>query len=109
MWVRCSKYSVVVGVVYRYKTMTSYFHNANDAGSEGGVVHGAQHGGVVHEESQHTGHHQLDREHRLVPMVKLHRLQHHHIIVQELCESRGGRPGLYVLTSLLIPVDVKRY
>ena len=25
-------------------------------------------------------------------------------IVQELCESRGGRPGLSVLTSLLISV-----
>ena len=30
-------------------------------------------------------------------------------IVQELCESRGGRPGLFVLTSLLISVDVKIY
>ena len=30
-------------------------------------------------------------------------------IVQELCESRGGRPGLSVLTSLLVPVDVKIY
>ena len=29
------------------------------------------------------------------------------IIVQELCESRGGRPGLSVLTSLLVSVDVK--
>ena len=28
-------------------------------------------------------------------------------IVQELCESRGGRPGLSVLTSLLFSVDVK--
>ena len=28
------------------------------------------------------------------------------IIVQELCESRGGRPGLSVLTSLLVSVDV---
>ena len=28
-------------------------------------------------------------------------------IVQELCESRGGRPGLSVLTSLLASVDVK--
>ena len=28
-------------------------------------------------------------------------------IVQELCESRGGRPGLSVLTSLLVSVDVK--
>ena len=26
---------------------------------------------------------------------------------QELCESRGGRPGLSVLTSLLVSVDVK--
>ena len=30
------------------------------------------------------------------------------IIVQELCESRGGRPGLSVLTSLLVSVDVKQ-
>ena len=29
------------------------------------------------------------------------------VIVQELCESRGGRPGLSVLTSLLVSVDVK--
>ena len=29
--------------------------------------------------------------------------------VQELCESRGGRPGLSVLTSLLVSVDVKLY
>ena len=28
------------------------------------------------------------------------------IIVQELCESRGGRPELSVLTSLLVSVDV---
>ena len=31
------------------------------------------------------------------------------IIVQELCESRGGRPGLSVLTSLLVSVGVKLY
>ena len=31
------------------------------------------------------------------------------LIVQELCESRGGRPGLSVLTSLLVYVDVKIY
>ena len=31
------------------------------------------------------------------------------IIVQEVCESRGGRPGLSVLTSLLVSVDVKNY
>ena len=28
--------------------------------------------------------------------------------VQELCESRGGRPGFYVLTSLTVSVDVKQ-
>ena len=26
-----------------------------------------------------------------------------------VCESRGGRPGLSVLTSLLVSVDVKLY
>ena len=31
------------------------------------------------------------------------------VIVQELRESRGGRPGLSVLTSLLVSVDVKLY
>ena len=31
------------------------------------------------------------------------------LIVQELCESRGGRPGLSVLTSLMVSVDVKQY
>ena len=31
------------------------------------------------------------------------------VIVQELGESRGGRPGLSVLTSLLVSVDVKNY
>ena len=30
-------------------------------------------------------------------------------IVQELCESRGGRPGLSVITSLLVSVGVKIY
>ena len=30
-------------------------------------------------------------------------------IVQELRESRGGHPGLSVLTSLLVFVDVKLY
>ena len=30
-------------------------------------------------------------------------------IVQELCESRGGCPGLSDLTSLLVSVDVKNY
>jgi len=38
-------------------------------------------------------------------------IQYHTIIhiVQELCESRGGRPELSVLTSLLVSVDVKNY
>ena len=31
------------------------------------------------------------------------------VIVQELCESRGDRPGLSVLTNLMVSVDVKRY
>ena len=30
-------------------------------------------------------------------------------IVQELRESRGGRPGLPVLTILMVSVDVKLY
>ena len=29
--------------------------------------------------------------------------------VQELCESRGGRPGLSVLVSLTVSVDVKQH
>ena len=35
-------------------------------------------------------------------------LLHHHscVRVQELCESRGGRPGLPVLMSLTVSVDV---
>ena len=28
--------------------------------------------------------------------------------VQELCESRGGRPGLSILMSLTVSVDVKQ-
>ena len=29
--------------------------------------------------------------------------------VQELCESRGDRPGLSVLMSLMVSVDVKQH
>ena len=29
--------------------------------------------------------------------------------VQVLCESRGGPPGLSVLTSLMVSVDVKQH
>ena len=32
-----------------------------------------------------------------------------HLRVQELRESRGGRPGLSVLTSLTVSVDVTQY
>ena len=31
------------------------------------------------------------------------------VIFKELCDSRGGRPGLSVLTSHLVSVDVKIY
>ena len=31
------------------------------------------------------------------------------IIVQELCESRGDRPELSFIMSLLVSVDVKNY
>ena len=34
---------------------------------------------------------------------------HQKHIVQELCESRGGRPGMSVLKSLTVSVDVKLY
>ena len=32
-----------------------------------------------------------------------------HRRVQKLCESRGGRPGLPVLVSLMVSVDVKQH
>ncbi len=44
---------------------------------------------------------------RLAPFKAL--LWWYRCIVQELCESRGGRPELSVLTSLLASVDVKIY
>ena len=31
------------------------------------------------------------------------------IRVQELCESRGGRPGLSYLTSFMVSLDVKQH
>ena len=46
------------------------------------------------------------RFHRSQILYRLYRSPH---IVQELCESRGGRPGLAVLTSLLVSVDIKLY
>ena len=42
-------------------------------------------------------------------VLKLPRWARCVLIVQELCESGGGRPGLSVLTSLLVSVDVKNY
>ena len=44
-----------------------------------------------------------------VVVVVLLLLLFNSFIVQELRESRGGRPGLSVLTSLLVSVDVKLY
>ena len=35
------------------------------------------------------------------------RVHRNHITIQELCDSRGGRPGLSVLTNLTVSVDVK--
>ena len=32
-----------------------------------------------------------------------------HANVQELCENRGGRPGLPVLMNLMVSVDVKQH
>ena len=31
------------------------------------------------------------------------------IRIQELCENRGGRPGISVLMSLMVSVDVKQH
>ena len=42
-------------------------------------------------------------------MLNWHDDERIRIIVQELCESRGGRPGLSVLRSLWVSVDVKIY
>ena len=39
----------------------------------------------------------------------LHHHLHTHHRVQEVCESRGGRPGLSVLMSLTVSVDVKQH
>ena len=46
---------------------------------------------------------------RLLPQSYQYRNLSEGVIVQELCESRGGRPGLSVLKSLLVSVDVKIY
>ena len=36
-------------------------------------------------------------------------IQQNQVRVQELCESRDGRPGLSVLTSLMVSVDLTQY
>ena len=41
--------------------------------------------------------------------AQCHSFKYRRHIVQELCENRGGRPGLSVLTNLLVSVDVKLY
>ena len=41
--------------------------------------------------------------------AQCHSFKYRRHIVQELCESRGGRPGLSVLTNLPVSVDVKQY
>ena len=46
---------------------------------------------------------------QLSKVLKLVRWARRVLIVQELCERRGDRPGLSVLTSLLVSVDVKIY
>ena len=46
---------------------------------------------------------------RRIALYKSDQQQLQLLIVQELCESRGGRPELSVLTSLLVSVDVKNY
>ena len=51
----------------------------------------------------------LPTEEGLAKSSKKQHSENRDIIVQELCESRGGRLGLSVLTSLLASVDVKIY
>ena len=41
--------------------------------------------------------------------IKQHAYFYAHSTVQELCESRGGRPVFSVLMSLLVSVDIKQY
>ena len=41
--------------------------------------------------------------------VKQHLNEPHTVRAQELCERRGGRPGLPSLIVLMVSVDVKHY
>ena len=51
----------------------------------------------------------VDIQNLLIPINSKKLVTHWVTIVQELCESQGGRPGLSVLTSRLVSVDVKIY
>ena len=51
--------------------------------------------------SSDTNRHQREYIASLITMLSLR--------VQELCESRDGRPGLFVLMSLTVSVDVKQH
>ena len=53
----------------------------------------------------HTNQWYINKQKPLINII----IQSIMIIVQELCESGGGRPGLSVLASLLVSVDVKLY
>ena len=60
--------------------------------------------------AQNEGHHTIPLSAEPVWLsAKAAALAARAIRVQELCESRGGRPGLSVLTSLMVSVDVKQY
>ena len=44
-----------------------------------------------------------------VGVINIDRTTKQGVRVQELCESRGGRPGLPVLMSLTVSVHVKQH
>ena len=55
---------------------------------------------------------QTGRQGRLAKIVGRHNNQcetRRTVRVQELCESRGVHPGLFVLMSLTVSVDVKQH
>ena len=64
----------------------------------------------VHALSIHSNHKKnWIKQRRLCGHTKTELASCSHSIVQELCESRGGRPGLSVVTSLLVSMDIKNY
>ena len=64
-----------------------------------------QHRKCVREKAHKTGQVHLQAARHVLPS----RPSGTELGVQELCESRGGRPGLSVLMSLTVSVDVKQY